>query len=93
MEVMAQKYAKIETEENETWLQKLPLGTTEQLTRNLFNTVFAQNLLIKWWNSLPLEIRTLSLLSIFNHSLSKYLQYLTRNYHLYLGDCSAPLAT
>ena len=44
MEVMAQKYAKIETEENETWLQKLPLGTTEQLTRNLFNTVFAQNL-------------------------------------------------
>ena len=33
---MAQKYAKIETEENETWLQKLPLGTTEPANKKSF---------------------------------------------------------
>ena len=34
----------------------------------------------KWWNSLPLEIRTSSSLCIFKHSLLKYLQVPSRNY-------------
>ena len=38
---------------------------------------------IKWWNSLPLEIRTSSSLGILKHSL--YLQFPTRNYLFVLG--------
>lgn len=38
------RYAKIETEENKMWLIQKHPGTSEQLTRNLFSTVFPEYL-------------------------------------------------
>ena len=46
---------------------------------------------IKWWKSLPLEIRTSSSLGIFMHSLLKYWQFPTRNCLFYFGDRSASI--
>ena len=47
---------------------------------------------IKWWNSLPLEIRISSSLDIFRHSLLKHLQFPSRNYLFYIGDRSASIS-
>ena len=47
---------------------------------------------IKWWKSLPLEIRTSSSLGIFMHSLLKYWQFPTRNYLFYIGDRSGSIS-
>ena len=48
---------------------------------------------IKWWKSLPLEIRTSSSLGIFMHSLLKYWQFPTRNYlFLYWGSLRVNLS-
>ena len=47
---------------------------------------------IKWWNSLPLEIRISSSLVIFKNSLLKFLQFPSRNYLFYIGDRSASIS-
>ena len=47
---------------------------------------------IKWWNSLPLEIRISSSLVIFKNSLLKFLQFPSRNYLFYTGDRSASIS-
>ena len=47
---------------------------------------------IKWWNRLPLEIRTSSSLDIFKKSnLLKCLHFPSRNYLFYIGDRPASI--